>query len=86
MLNVKRKDLVEVGRGTAGKTAVVGAMDHDTIREMAKVIESADKPTLQGFVSEQTESDIMVYTDEAAPTREWSIRMKRSTTQLASTF
>ena len=67
MSNAKRKELAEagVGRGPAGKTAVVGAKDRDTNRIAAKVVQSTDGPTLQGFVHERPDPDAMVYTDEA---------------------
>ena len=66
MSNAKRKELAELGRGTAGKTAVVGAKDRETNSVTAKVIESTDRTTLQGFVSEHAEPDATVFTDEAA--------------------
>ena len=46
--------------------AVVGAKDRATNRVNAKVIESTDKGTLQGFVAENAKSDAVVYTDDAA--------------------
>ena len=54
------------GRGTVGKTAVVGVKDRDTNRIESRVVHSTDIPTLQGFVLEHTEADTQVYTDEAA--------------------
>ena len=66
MSNTRRKELSVLGRGTAGKTAVVGAKDRDTNNVSAKVVESTDKPTLQGFVADNAEPDATVYTDEAA--------------------
>ena len=50
MSNAKRKALAGTGRGTAGKTAVVGIKDRDTNRVRAEVVETTDKATLQGFV------------------------------------
>ena len=64
MPNSKRKELT--GRGAVGKTAVVGAKDRTTNQVAAKVVTSTDKETLQGFVTECTESDATVYTDEAS--------------------
>ena len=52
MPNAKRKELVGTGRGAVGKTAVVGAKDRATNQVSARVVESTDKPTLQGFVVE----------------------------------
>ena len=59
----KRKALT--GRGSTGKTAVVAVRDRATNRVRARVVENTDKPTLQGFVSENSEPGTMVYTDEA---------------------
>ena len=65
MHKVQREAKVR-GRGTAGKTAVVGIKDRDTNQVKAQVVESTDTPTLQGFVYRNTESAAVVYTDEAA--------------------
>ena len=67
MSNAKRGQLREdgEGRGAVGKTAVVGAKDRDTNKVAARVVESTDKKTLQGFVHEQTEPAAQVYTDDA---------------------
>ena len=59
----KRKALV--GRGVAGKTAVVAVKDRLTKAVRAKVVKNADKPTLQGFVLDNTTQDAKVYTDDA---------------------
>ena len=53
------------GRGTVGKTAVVGMIERDTRRVKAKVVERTDKETLQDFVHSNTYPDTQVYTDEA---------------------
>ena len=66
MSNAKRKELVGTGRGAVGKTAVVGAKDRATNQVSARVVESTDKPTLQGFVVEHTAPGATVYSDEAA--------------------
>ena len=65
MSNAQRKQLEGTGRGAVGKTAVVGARDRETNKVAAKVVESTDKETLQGFVSDHAESDATVYTDDA---------------------
>ena len=62
MSNSKRAELE--GRGSVGKTAVVGMKDRETNRVEAEVVESTDKHTLQGFVEVNTETDAVVYTDE----------------------
>ena len=66
MSNAKRKELAGTGRGAVGKTAIVGAKDRATNQVSARVVESTDKPTLQGFVGEHTAPGATVYTDEAA--------------------
>ena len=63
MSNAIRKTMS--GRGVVGKTAVVGIKDRDSNHVSARVIESTDAETLQGFVIEHTDADAMVYTDEA---------------------
>ena len=65
MSNARREELVDTGRGAVGKTAVVGAKDRESNRVAAKVIESPDAPTLQGFVADHAEPDAKVYTDDA---------------------
>ena len=68
MSNEKRRELADagIGRGLAGKVAVVGIKDRETKQVRAKVVEHTDKATLQGFVVEHTASGATVYTDEAA--------------------
>ncbi len=56
---------LRAGRGPVGKTPVVGIKDRETNQVRAEVIETPDKPTLQGFVHRNTEPDALVYTDEA---------------------
>lgn len=56
---------LNAGRGTVGKTAVVGMKNRETNQVQAEVIERTDKATLQGFVVENTTPDTTVYTDEA---------------------
>ena len=66
MSNAKRKELAGTGRGAVGKVAIVGAKDRATRRVAAKVVESTDKSTLQGFVVEHTAPGATVYSDEAS--------------------
>ena len=54
------------GRGTVGKTAVVGAKDRKTNKIKAKVVENTDAKTLQKFVVETAANGATVYTDDAA--------------------
>ena len=67
MSNAKRKTLT--GRGTVGKTAVVGAKDRRTKRVSAQVVENTDGATLQRFVVDNTEWDAKIYTDDACAYR-----------------
>ena len=68
MSNAKRRELAEqsAGRGADGKVAVVGVKDRATKQVRAKVVESTDKPMLQGFVIKHTAPGATVYTDEAS--------------------
>lgn len=66
MSNSRRKQLEGTGRGPVGKTAVVGAKDRDTNQVTARVVESTDKDTLQGFVKDHAVEGATVYTDDAA--------------------
>lgn len=59
----KREKLT--GRGTAGKTAVVGVKDRKTKQVRAQVVKSTDAETLQGFVRETVRKGATVYTDDA---------------------
>ena len=56
---------LRAGRGPVGKVAVVGIRDRKTSRVRTQVVGSTDAGTLQGFVRQHTETDTMVYTDEA---------------------
>ena len=57
---------LRAGRGTVGKTAIVGAKDRKTNRVTTAAVMFTDAPTLQGFVESMTEPTAQVYTDEAA--------------------
>ena len=65
MSNRQRKELRGTGRGSVGKTAVVGAKDRGTKQVAAKVVTETDKETLQGFVVDTSNPDATVYTDDA---------------------
>lgn len=54
---------LNAGRGTVGKTAVVGIMDRDSGQVKAQVVENTTRETLQGFVEENTTESAIVYTD-----------------------
>ncbi|MDE2914259.1 MAG: IS1595 family transposase [Paracoccaceae bacterium] len=65
MSNAKRRPTQYMGRGSIGKTAVAGIQDRDTSHVTARVVQSTDKPTLQGFIRETVEPGSQVYTDES---------------------
>lgn len=56
---------LRAGRGTVGKTAVVGVKDRATNKVKTRVVAATDAPTLQGFVEAHTDDAATVYTDEA---------------------
>ncbi len=56
---------LNAGRGTVGKTAVVGVLDRDTGDVKARVVEDTKQETLHEIVVENTLPDTIVYTDEA---------------------
>ena len=64
--NKHRCKKLNAGRGAVGKTAVVGIKDRETNQVIAKPSAFTDKPSLQGFVSQNTEEGSTVYTDEHA--------------------
>ena len=53
------------GRGTVGKTAVVGAKDRDTGKVKARVVPRTDRETLRLFVEDSVEYGATLYTDGA---------------------
>lgn len=54
------------GRGTVGKSVIIGLKNRGTNEVRAKVVPSTDAPTLQGFVRDDMEPGATVYTDEAS--------------------
>ena len=62
--NKHERKKLRAGRGPVGKTAVIGAKDRQTNQVTARVIEHADAPTLQGFVTANVDSGATVYTDD----------------------
>ncbi len=55
---------LKAGRGTVGKSIVVGAKDRDTNRVSAAVVGNTDAKTLQGFVGERAVKGSTVFTDD----------------------
>jgi hypothetical protein len=66
---------LHAGRGTVGKTAVVGVKDRETNQVTTEVVGSTDKLTLQGFVIENTSEDAVVYKVCLASIKRSSIRL-----------
>ena len=56
---------LRAGRGTVGKTAVVGMKDRATNQVAAEVVEDTSKVTLHKFVHTNVKDGATVYTDEA---------------------
>ncbi|MDE2750086.1 MAG: IS1595 family transposase [Chloroflexota bacterium] len=56
---------LRAGRGTVGKTAVAGMKERDTNKIHAQVVDSTDRETLQGFVTNNTAESSIIYTDDA---------------------
>ena len=67
MSKKKRRELKEAGagRGTVGKTAVVGVKNRETKEVRATVVPVTDTPHVAGFVATHTQDGAKVYTDEA---------------------
>ena len=64
--NKHKAKKLNAGRGTVGKTAVVGAKDRKTNTVSASVVANTNMPTLQGFVTKRVADGSTVYTDEHA--------------------
>ena len=56
---------LRAGRGTVGKTAVVGVKDRKTNKIVAEVVKNTNAYTLQSIVLDNSQDDTQVYTDEA---------------------
>ena len=63
-MHAHKREQVIKGRGSVGKTAVIGAKDRRTNRVSAAVIDNTDQLTLQGFVVENVKPGAKVYTDD----------------------
>ena len=55
---------LRVGRGPAGKTAVVGMKDRQTGQVAAQVLPDSRRETVQRFVAEHSKPGAKIYTDE----------------------
>ena len=63
--NKHKSKKLNVGRGTVGKTAVLGVKDRKTKHVAAQVAYSADKATVQGFIKTQVKAGAKLYTDNS---------------------
>jgi len=64
MSNAKRKEPAGTGRGTARKAAAAGVKDRRSNKVAARVMETANAGSLQGFVREHVQPGSTLYTDE----------------------
>ncbi len=64
MSKKKRKDLT--GRGTVGKTPVVGIKDRATNQVRAKVVETVDAKTVHGIIRDAVAPEATLYSDESS--------------------
>ena len=55
---------LNAGRGSIGKTAVVGAKNRGTKKVSATVVKNTDQESLQGFIRNRVEPGSTVYTDD----------------------
>ena len=63
--NKHSRKRLRAGRGTVGKTAVVGAKDRNSNHIVARSIESPTGPALKGFIADLAKPGATVYTDAA---------------------
>ena len=64
--NKHESNKLKAGRGTVGKSTIIGAKDRKTNKVKAKVIKGTDAKTLQGFVVAAALTGATVYTDDHA--------------------
>ena len=65
--NMRKSKRVNLkGRGTVDKAIVAGVKDRETNHIKAKVVESTDRETLQGFIQSNVKEGAKVYTDDHA--------------------
>jgi len=55
---------LNTGRGTIGKTAVIGLKDRKSGQIDAEVVQDTTSDTLQGFISKRTDASVTLYTDD----------------------
>ena len=62
--NKHESDKLKVGRGSVGKTAVVGIKERGSKQVSAQVIDDTRRTTLHGFIEDHTEACTSVMTDD----------------------
>ena len=62
--NKRNYKKLNAGRGSVGKTPVVGAKDRETNRVSATVINETTQEELEGFIQDRVEPGSTVYTDD----------------------
>ena len=80
----KRKEQETLGRGTAGKSAVVGSKGRNTNKVVAQSVNDTEKDTLQEVIKEHADSKAVVYTDASCFFQGLRFYMKQSITVLES--
>jgi len=68
-MHAKKREKLK-GRGTAGKAAIIGAIDRKTGQVVTQAIENADRKTLHRFVEEVSTEDAKIYTDQLSAYKE----------------
>ena len=69
-INKHEDKKLRAGRGTVGKSAVLGVKDRKTKRIRAEVIEDTTKHTMQEFIDQTRSENAAVFTDEHLSYRE----------------
>lgn len=64
--NKHKSKRLNAGRGTVGKTAVVGVRDRETNQIVTAAVPSTDRDTLQGFVQQHASETATIITDDHA--------------------
>lgn len=66
MSNAKRKELAGTGRGTSGKTEVIGVKYRSSNQVVAQPVESVKKGTVNEMLGETLDPDACAYADDSA--------------------
>ena len=65
--NKHKSKKLNAGRGTVGKTAIVGVKDRKSNRVSARVVQHTDSQTFIPFIEEHAAYGAVVFTDDARP-------------------